>query len=421
MCARRRLRAGKDQIVAATRAAKSKRVELETLMLDFEVAANIDLEHSRDVKTATPKTAQRGPTSRYVHNLLLWSTTAIDFLFSSRRVSGLYSHSRYVTPSRDSPRRFEVGQSDSDDSLDIATILFEIGLASRDISQTRIIEASNREQLVNLDSPTQSARLGEDDTNVDPGLVPDGQQPCSSTGTSSSLQQQQEKQHSVDKRASRSRNLKYKRRSTRASRRVDTLNSAANANVNNLSQSSPKNSNADISMDSEVDLNSIDSEVVSDNDGSMVANFNDRDMLTLDDSSSESVLRLLRFGTTAAPPNQQSPFQRDFVMSEGQTSAPRSKRMSALSRRAKEETALNRAILMSLQDSTASAVYSMQTAAAAEASAMPDANSNPSEPQQSDVDMLMSMGFEREQVIQTLRESRMNVELAANRLLGIDF
>ena len=153
----------------------------------------------------------------------------------------------------------------------------------------------------------------------------------------------------------------------------------------------------------------------------MVANFNDRDMLTLDDSSSESVLRLLRFGTTAAPPNQQSPFQRDFVMSEGQTSAPRSKRMSALSRRAKEETALNRAILMSLQDSTASAVYSMQTAAAAEASAMPDANSNPSEPQQSDVDMLMSMGFEREQVIQTLRESRMNVELAANRLLGIDF
>ena len=198
------------------------------------------------------------------------------------------------------------------------------------------------------------------------------------------------------------------------------MNSAANANVNNLSQSSPKNSNADISMDSEVDLSSIDSEVVSDNDGSMVANFNDRDMLTLDDSSSESVLRLLRFGTTAAPPNQQSPFQRDFVMSEGQTSAPRSKRMSALSRRAKEETALNRAILMSLQDSTASAVYSMQTAAA-ETSAMPDANSNPSEPQQSDVDMLMSMGFEREQVIQTLRESRMNVELAANRLLGIDF
>jgi hypothetical protein len=62
----------------------------------------------------------------------------------------------------------------------------------------------------------------------------------------------------------------------------------------------------------------------------------------------------------------------------------------------------------------------MQTAAA-ETSAMPDANSNPSEPQQSDVDMLMSMGFEREQVIQTLRESRMNVELAANRLLGIDF
>lgn len=321
-----------------------------------------------------------------------------------------------MTPSRESISR---ARSDSDDSLDIATILFEIGLASKDISQSRVVEASHREHLANLDNPTQGARLDSRDNDVDPGLVPDSQPPSSSTGTS--LQ----KKHSVDKRASRSRDLKYKRRSARASRRVDAMNSAANAdgnNNNNLSQGLPKNSNADNSMDSEVDLSSIDSELVSDNDGSMVANYNDHDMLTLDDSSSESVLRLLRFGTTTVPPNQQSPFERDFVTSEGQTSAPRSKRMSALSRRAKEEAALNRAILMSLQDSNnASAVHSMHTAAA-EASAMPDdANPNPSEPQQSDVDMLMSMGFEREQVIQTLRESRMNVELAANRLLGIDF
>lgn len=329
-----------------------------------------------------------------------------------------------MTPSREYTSR---ARSDSDDSLDIATILFEIGLASRDISSQ---STSNRggEHAANLDSSTQGG--GESIIDVDPDLAPDGQQPCSSTGTSSaSLQKQQDKQHSVDKRASRSRHLKYKRRSARSSRRADTtmnsgVTNASSANANNLSQSSPKNSNADNAMDSEVDLSSIDGEAVSDNDGSMVANYNDHDMLTLDDSSSESVLRLLRFGTTASSPNQQSPFERDFVISEGRTSAAHSKRMSALSRRAKEETALNRAILMSLQDSTASAAHSMLSAAAemsARPGVDPSASANPSEPQQSDVDMLMSMGFEREQVIQTLRESRMNVELAANRLLGIDF
>jgi Holliday junction resolvasome RuvABC DNA-binding subunit len=37
------------------------------------------------------------------------------------------------------------------------------------------------------------------------------------------------------------------------------------------------------------------------------------------------------------------------------------------------------------------------------------------------VETLMSMGFTREQAVQALRETRDNVELAANRLLGLDF
>lgn len=44
-----------------------------------------------------------------------------------------------------------------------------------------------------------------------------------------------------------------------------------------------------------------------------------------------------------------------------------------------------------------------------------------SEPAESDVVMLESMGFTREQATQALIENRMDVELAANRLLGIDF
>lgn len=100
MCARRRLRAGKDQIVAATRTAKSKRLELETLILDFEVAAHIDMEYSRDVKTATtPKATQRSPTSRYVHNLLVWSAmTACHHLsFCSHHVEFLGSIATLAT------------------------------------------------------------------------------------------------------------------------------------------------------------------------------------------------------------------------------------------------------------------------------------------------------------------------------------
>ena len=44
-----------------------------------------------------------------------------------------------------------------------------------------------------------------------------------------------------------------------------------------------------------------------------------------------------------------------------------------------------------------------------------------SEPTESDVAMLESMGFTREQATQALLENGMDVELAANRLLGIDF
>lgn len=94
MCARRRLRAGKDQIVAATRAAKSKRVELESLILDFEVAANIDLQYSRDVKTATPKTAQRSPTSRYI---IYYCGPRLPLTFYSLHVESLGSIATLAT------------------------------------------------------------------------------------------------------------------------------------------------------------------------------------------------------------------------------------------------------------------------------------------------------------------------------------
>lgn len=86
-------------------------------------------------------------------------------------------------------------------------------------------------------------------------------------------------------------------------------------------------------------------------------------------------------------------------------------RMARLTRRAEEEAALNRAILMSIQDSA--------LVASGGAAGAGDAVAPPSE---EDVATMMAMGFGREEVVQALRETRNNVELAANRLLmGNDF
>ncbi len=76
-------------------------------------------------------------------------------------------------------------------------------------------------------------------------------------------------------------------------------------------------------------------------------------------------------------------------------------RLARLTRRAEEEASLNRAILMSLQD--------------------PARRSSDQQSVQSegDIESLMNMGFPREDAIQALRETRNNVELAANRLLGV--
>ena len=76
-------------------------------------------------------------------------------------------------------------------------------------------------------------------------------------------------------------------------------------------------------------------------------------------------------------------------------------RLARLTRRAEEEAALNRAILMSLQDDRVT-------------------ETNHSEQTEADIESLMNMGFERDVVIQALRETRNNLELAANRLFGID-
>lgn len=97
--------------------------------------------------------------------------------------------------------------------------------------------------------------------------------------------------------------------------------------------------------------------------------------------------------------------------------------LTRLARRAEEEAELNRAILMSLQYANASSGNSDTTSNTgnAEAGAAANTAEGAGEGNNPNVETLMAMGFTRAQSTQALRETRGNVELAANRLLGLDF
>jgi hypothetical protein len=138
------------------------------------------------------------------------------------------------------------------------------------------------------------------------------------------------------------------------------------------------------------------------------------------DETTAALRSLLRFGT----PDEINRFTETIqstpgtagtpAATRGSSSNPSSQqrqqmRLARMSQRAEEEAALNRAILMSIQEN--------QTPSRG----APGGDNANTEPPEADVAMLVSMGFTREQSVQALVENRLNVELAANRLLGIDF
>lgn len=129
-----------------------------------------------------------------------------------------------------------------------------------------------------------------------------------------------------------------------------------------------------------------------------------------DENVDEDTINLLRLATTANGEQALSNFN-EF-------------QLTRLAQRAEEEAELNRAILMSLQYANATTQAPTNDVASSDAqstSAQPTNTSNSDSTVSSNVDILMSMGFTRAQSVQALRETRDNVELAANRLLGLDF
>lgn len=98
-------------------------------------------------------------------------------------------------------------------------------------------------------------------------------------------------------------------------------------------------------------------------------------------------------------------------------------RLARMTQRAEEEANLNRAILMSLQETQTPerGRRANEEATPGTCAALADSAAGTREIDEADVAMLVSMGFTREQSVQALVENRHSVELAANRLLGIDF
>lgn len=128
------------------------------------------------------------------------------------------------------------------------------------------------------------------------------------------------------------------------------------------------------------------------------------------------------FGTTAASAGTSTPSAATAAASPAPTSSSRMNvsRAQRLAAQAEEETMLNYAILRSLQDPVAPAADEGGAAAGGgEDGTGSRAGTTFTGQSEQDISILESMGFNREQAIQALRENRNDVQVAANRLLGL--
>lgn len=284
VCARRRLRASESQIVQATRAAKQKRIELESLLIAYSSMKLAQRE------TPSAGRAGRGSAQRAVG-------TTPGSAVRNRAASFTLNRTRTANTGNRSANRPVSGwrrtgtSGDMSDSLDLATLLLELELAN-----------------VGSDSPRPPP----------PPPTDEEEEGIASTAGATPPRPQSVR--------------------TRLNNLFALENTDAIAAANEHTDDQP--------YDSEEDNNDA---------TDATPHLRDRDMMRL-------------------------------------------------ARRAEEATALNRAILMSLQDPPSRA----------------DADGNVAAPSELHVETLQAMGFTQEQAEQALRESGDNVEMAANRLLGAD-
>jgi hypothetical protein len=465
--ARRRLRAAKDQIILVTRAAKSKRVELESVVLAHNMAQQSTAPRSSNggasgspvtrISSMLRQTTNTGRCATYeehafVVNHPLHAETPSSAVRVLTRFNLLHRtrqegyHRTRPLRQQESHRQTIAGltRSDSEDSVDIAALLYELELASAAaVSSANDPQANSgaagaaaesnqameailqRERRLEMLQMRMQLLFGQQEQAENNGTtlpppVPSHDNEETHRTSASAESRGSAANTSVYSTPSRATNIRQARgspgdaRYTRFNYTVDP----------DFVDESDEDSSAD-------DAAAAGRQASHDDDNVM----NLVDAGTLEEAT-DALRNLLRFGTPeqinrtaeamptastlAGTPATGATLQTQGSSSRGHNSQGREsrhdRRQARLSHRVEEEAALNRAILLSLQENQSPEQRRTAAPAGTDGAAAPSAA-----PAESDIAMLESMGFTREQSVQALVENRLNVELAANRLLGIDF
>ena len=343
-----------------------------------------------------------------------------------------------------------VMRSDSDESIDLAAMIYELELATAaaaaeaDAHTQRAAQAApeNTPLLENtaqaLETIAERARrlemlqvrmrllfgneaLGESDAITSNPELPSP--PSSSAPTNSSNRRRDVPSSSTNPQGTPSRRIEVRQaRNSPGSRVSYSIDPEYNIDSSDDDSSSDDTNIARLAGDNAADAAQQGGETGNDSEANRTR---------------EALRSLLRFGspdeinqiaealpTTAVQAGSTPSARHSSAGNTGGNSASSNRqqlRLARMTQRAEEEAQLNRAILMSIQETNATADRRSRESTAAAGANVADGTAASAEPAEGDVAMLVSMGFTREQSVQALLENRLNVELAANRLLGIDF
>mmetsp|Transcript_32887 Transcript_32887/g.47510 ORF Transcript_32887/g.47510 Transcript_32887/m.47510 type:complete len:1304 (-) Transcript_32887:148-4059(-) len=405
--ARRRLRASRNQIALATRAAKSKRIELEYLLITYAITkqsvGNEDTMLSDYASNySRSSTQRRGPWGN------MQSRSGLPH--NSAFVNHWSNHQAPRTPNILEMASLREGDFVDEEDDELAAWLFTQELSqqqqqnSEEQTPQRQLDILRLNDLFQTLGGTAMVENNQDTSHDSTEAVADSTEPVQ--GHVIPSQRRQASTGKLRRRKSRTPS------SARSHRNNDSNSSNNSSNNNNVI---PEGDAADIARQIEEAFERYTNEMnpnQSINDEDINADDGDEWEDIVDESSNNNTIPNNMNAVLLTPP---PPPPATTTSSTGRSSTNRSHHHSStrISRRAEEYSALNRAILLSLQDSA-----SGDGTIPASNSGLEDAAAAlPTEPSAADIDVLTSMGFTSEQAVQALRESRGNVQLAANRLL----
>ncbi len=417
--ARRRLRAGRSQIIQATCAAKQKRIDFENLLVTYardqqQRAANGDNTPNQDRSSSTPGSRQArsnsNPGSR-----------------GNRRYVPIPSQHRDPSTSSGLRRRgrppVEGGLFEASDELfdptELAGLLMEMEYATAMLAESESAVARSSDSNGRVDDERAAAleRLRRRQAEVQLRL-------------SDIMREQQMVQDSTDSLFARGR--ESRRRAARLAERERELNRQRNTGGDSSNSDTDGDRPREAGTPERGSSGSPSFRIPrTPPESGSSRRHRDREQRERDreramrDRTARNREQAIERGAFRSPGSEINVSLNDDADSEEEAVAMlqlatlddshdafarlNDRQLHRMARRAEEETELNRAILMSLQ-------Y-----AGGDNNTTGGTNSTANNGNEESVNTLMAMGFTREQSQQALRESNNNVEIAANQLLGLDF